>query len=204
MTLALALMVLITPLASTANQERSGLNYSKELNILLGMVNSSYTENESSLTGPNTTTISSGAISSLNALLHYRFKNEEKHAWFAQVNIPLASGATGSYLSTGGGLEYIWGKVPTRSTLSDSKTSLMVSPTLRYFAGAEGNIAYITYFTESAKKSDTLVEIGGYGGLGYKMSRYDLRFQAGFNRGVGVNTSVNTIKAFFGLSYYID
>jgi hypothetical protein len=192
------------PVASKASDQKAGLNYSKELNIMIGMVNSSYTENESSITGPNTSEVSAGAISSINALLHYRFKNEDTHAWFAQANIPLLSGSTGSYLSAGGGLEFIWGKASTRSTLSDAKTSLTVTPTLRYFAGVESNIAYVTYFTETAKKSDTMVELGGYGGIGYKLSRYDLRFQAGFDRGIGVNTTATTIKAGVGITYYVD
>ncbi len=195
---------MLTPTILGASEPNSGLNYSKELNIMMGMVNSSYTENESSLTGPNTSEVSAGAISSINALFHYRFKNEDTYAWFAQASVPLLSGSTGSYLSGGGGLEFIWGKASTRSTLSDSKTSLTVTPTLRFFAGLESNIAYVTYFTETAKKSDTQVELGGYGGIGYKLGSYDLRFQAGFDRGVGVNTTATTIKAGLGLSYYVD
>lgn len=183
---------------------RGKLRTSDEFTLMLGMTNVSFTENQTSLSGPNTQTAASGAISSINTLLHYRFKQTDNRAWFTQVNIPVLSGATGSYLSGGGGMEFTWGESPNRSTLQDQHTSLVISPTIRYFAGIEANLSYIAYLTETAKKSDTLIEIGGYGGIGYKIRNYNLRFQAGFDRGTGISTNGNAMKAMAGATMFID
>jgi hypothetical protein len=164
----------------------------------------SFTENQSTLTGPNISEAASGSISSLNALLHYRFKNDTPRSWFAQTNIPIMSGSTGNYLSAGGGIEFTWGETSAKSILKDSTTSLVVLPIARYFLGIETNIAYIAYLTETAKKSDTLLEIGGYGGLSRKLGKFYLRAQAGIDRGVGVNTSTMGIKALFGGTIFLD
>ncbi len=168
------------------------------------MANVSFTENKSTLSGPNISEAASGSISSINALIHYRFKNETPRSWFVQTNIPLMSGSTGNYLSGGGGIEFTWGETSAKSILKDATTSLVVSPITRYFLGLETNIAYIAYLTETSKKSDTLLEIGGYGGLSRKVGKFYLRIQAGIDRGVGVNTSTMGIKALFGGTIFLD
>jgi hypothetical protein len=187
-----------------AQDKASGLKFSDELSILMGVANVSFTENKSTLTGPNISEAASGSISSLNALLHYRFKNDTPRSWFAQTNIPIMSGTTGNYLSAGGGIEFTWGEASAKSILKDSTTSLVVYPITRYFLGLETNIAYIAYLTETAKKSDTLLEIGGYGGLSRRLGKFCLRIQAGIDRGVGVNTSTMSMKALFGGTIFLD
>lgn len=197
-------MNVTTAFSSDLLTNKSEMKFSEELNIMIGMANVSFTENQSQLTGPNASEAASGSISSINTLLHYRFKNDSQRSWFVQANVPLASGATGSYLSSGGGLEFIWGKAASRTILKDSTTSLTISPTLRYFAAIEANIAYIAYLTETAKRSDTLLELGGYGGISYKVSNYHLRVQAGIDRGIGVNTTTLGMKAMLGGTIFLD
>ncbi len=191
-------------MTARAQEKSSGLKFSNELSILLGVANVSFTENQSTLSGPNISEAASGSISSMNALLHYRFKNDSPRSWFVQTNIPIMSGSTGNYLSGGGGIEFTWGEVSAKSILKDSTTSLVVYPITRYFLGVETNIAYIAYLTETAKKSDTLLEIGGYGGISRKIGKYYLRAQAGVDRGVGINTSTLGIKALFGGTIFLD
>jgi hypothetical protein len=196
---------LLTNISITfAQDQKTGLKFSDELSILLGMSNTSFTENQSTLTGPNISEAASGSISGMNALLHYRFKNDTSRSWFAQANLPIMSGATGSYLSGGGGIEFTWGEISAKSILKDSTTSLVVYPRMRYFLAIETNIAYIAYLTETAKKSDTLLELGGYGGISAKLGKYYLRAQGGVDRGVGVNTSTFGFKAFFGGTIFLD
>jgi hypothetical protein len=200
----LFILLLLNPLTVSAQEKSSGLKFSNELSILLGIANVGFTENQSTLSGPNISEAASGSISSMNALLHYRFKNDSPRSWFVQTNIPIMSGSTGNYLSGGGGIEFTWGEVSAKSILKDSTTSLVVYPITRYFLGIETNIAYIAYLTETAKKSDTLLEIGGYGGISRKIGKYYLRAQAGVDRGVGINTSTLGIKALFGGTIFLD
>jgi hypothetical protein len=171
---------------------------------MIGMANVSFTENQSTLTGPNIAEAASGSISSINAGIHYRFPTESRYAWFTQLSIPLMSSSTGTYFSGGGGLEYSWGQSASRSVLKDSTTSLVVSPVTRYFVAGELNAAYMAYTTLEAKKSDSLLEVGGFGGVSRKVSKYHLRAQAGVGRGVGVSTSTLAIKLMAGITTFFD
>jgi hypothetical protein len=182
----------------------SGLKFSSELSVMIGMANIGFTENQSTLTGPNISEAASGSISSINAAFHYRLPTESRYAWFVQSSIPLISNSVGTYFSGGGGLEYSWGQSASRSVLKDSTTSLVVSPVTRYFVGGELNVAYMAYTTLSAKKSDTLLELGGFGGVSRKLGRFHLRVQGGVGRGVGVTTSTIGIKAMAGLTTFFD
>lgn len=171
---------------------------------MLGMANVSFTENQPTLTGPNISEASSGSISSINAYLHYRFPTDSRYAWFVQSSIPLLTNSIGTYFSGGGGLEYSWGQSAARSVLKDSSTTLVISPVTRYFVAGEINAAYMAYTTLTAKKSDTLLEIGTFGGVSRKFSKFHLRAQAGICRGVGVTTSTMGIKAMLGLTSFFD
>lgn len=171
---------------------------------MLGMANIGFTENQSTLTGPNISEAASGSISSINASIHYRFPTNARYAWFIQSSIPLLTNSIGTYFSGGGGIEYSWGQSLARSVLKDSTTSLVISPITRYFFAAELNMAYMAYTTETAKKSDSLLEIGAFAGVSRKLGKIHLRLQAGGARGVGVSTSTIGIKAMLGATFFYD
>ncbi len=168
------------------------------------MANIGYTENQSTLTGPNVQEAASGSVASINALLHYRFRSDEKKAWYGQFTFPLMGG-TGSYIAGGGGIEYYFGTTPNaRITLKDATTSFVLSPVRRYFFMGGVNMAYISYVTETAKKNDTLLEIDLGGGMSHRFKSWTLRIQGGMARGIGVATTTMGMKAMVGGIFFLD
>jgi hypothetical protein len=167
------------------------------------MTNISFAEGESNLSGENQTEPASGAVSGISGMLHYKFKTQKTRVWYAQFTFPIMAGQ-GSYLSGGGGMEFYWGQTASRTMLKDATTSLVLSPVTRYFTFAEMNIGYLAYLTETAKKNDTMLEIGGGGGLLRKFDKWTLRAQAGIARGVGIVTTTMGMKVMVGGTFFLD
>jgi hypothetical protein len=182
---------------------QSNLKKSDEFSILIGMANIGFSESQSALTGPNQTEAASGSVAAISGMLHYRFRTDDKRAWYTQFTFPLLAG-TGSYLSGGGGMEYYFGKVPAKITLRDATTSLILTPVTRYFVMGGLNIGYIAYITETAKKNDTLLEIDIGGGMSRSFNKWTLRVQGSIARGVGVVTTTMGMKAMIGGIFFLD
>lgn len=182
---------------------QSGLKKSDEFSLMIGMANVSFTESQSTLAGPNQQTPASGSVASISGMLHYRFRMEEKMAWYGQFIFPLMA-SEGSYLSAGGGVEYYFGKSPAKIILKDATTSFTLIPVTRFFVMGGLNMAYIAYVTETAKKNDTLLEIDIAGGMSRKFNKWTLRAQAGIARGVGVATTTMGMKAMIGGIFFLD
>ena len=63
----------------------------------------------------------------------------------------------------------------------------------------------MVYTTLNARKTDILLDLGGFGGGTYIINeKWRVRGQLGVARGTGVATTTLEIKAFFGLSYYVN
>lgn len=170
---------------------------------MIGMANIGFTENQSSLSGPNVSEAASGSVASISGMLHYRFRTDEKLAWYGQFTFPMMA-SEGSYISGGGGIEYYFGKAPAKIILQDSITSFTLTPVTRYFLIGGLNMGYISYITETAKKNDTLLEIDLGGGISHRFSKWTLRAQAGIARGVGVATTTMGMKAMVGGIFFLD
>ena len=171
---------------------------------MIGMANISFTENQTTLQGPNQTVPFSGSVSSISGSLHYRFLTVDRKAFYSQFTFPLMGGSTGTYLAGGAGMEYYWGSMSSKASLSDSTTSLVLSPTMRYFVLSQLNIGYLSYTTLTAKKNDTLMEIELGGGLSKAFTKWTLRAQASMARGIGVTTTTMGMKLFFGGIFFLD
>lgn len=167
------------------------------------MANLSFTENQSTLAGPNQKEAASGSVSGINGLIHYRFKTFDKIALFGQFSFPLLA-SEGTYISGGAGGEYYFGRSTSKMSLRDSTTSFVLTPITRFFASAGLNMAYISYKTETAQKSDTLLELEVGGGMSRKFSNWTLRAQLGVGRGVGVATSTFGFKGYLGGIFFLD
>lgn len=170
---------------------------------MIGMTNVSFAETQAALQGENQQAAASGSVAGISGMLHYRFRTDDRKAWYSQFTFPLMA-SQGTYLSGGGGLEYYWGKTPAKMTLHDSTTSFVVSPVMRYFALVGLNMGYLAYLTPTAKKNDTLLELEVGGGISRKFSKFTLRAQLGMARGVGVTTTTMGMKAMLGGIFFLD
>jgi hypothetical protein len=179
---------------------------SEEFSVMVGMTNVSFAESASSLQGPNTAEVASGAVSQISSQLHYRFRTDDRKAWYGQFTFPLMGSGTGTYMAGGGGMEYYFGSTsPARYVLSDIATTLTMTPTTRYFLMGGINMGYLAYLTETAKKNDTLLEIEVGGGISRQFSkRWTIRASAGVARGIGIATTTMGMKALLGGIFYLD
>jgi hypothetical protein len=88
--------------------------------------------------------------------------------------------------------------------LNNSGTTLKLKPGNNYFWGLEAGIGYLAYSTESAKKTDVLLDVGGLLGMNYVYNdNWQFRFTGGLTRGTGVVTTVIEMKVFAGVTYYL-
>ena len=176
---------------------------SDEFSLMTGMTNISFTESQAALSGPNQQTPASGSVAGISGMLHYRFRTDDRKAWYSQFTFPLMA-SQGTYLSGGAGMEYYWGQAPARIVLSDATTSFTLSPVTRFFALGGINLGYLAYLTPTAKKNDTMLELEVGGGMSRRFSRFTLRAQAGIARGVGVATNTMGMKAMLGGIFFLD
>lgn len=170
---------------------------------MVGMANVSFTETEASLEGENKQEASSGSVAGISGMLHYRFRTDDRVAWYSQFTFPLMPGE-GTYLSAGAGLEYYWGKSSAKVTLNDATTSFVLTPVTRYFILGGVNMAYLAYLTPNAKKNDTLLEIELGGGISRKFKSWTIRAQAGMARGIGIATNTMGMKGMVGGIFFLD
>jgi len=178
---------------------------SEEFSLLLGMTNVSFAETQSSLQGPNTQTAASGSVAQISSQLHYRFRTDDRKAWFGQFTFPVVGSATGTYMAGGVGMEYYWGKTPARMVLSDSTSSFSITPVTRLFAFGSINMGYLAYLTPTAKKNDTMLELEAGGGISRQFSkRWNIRATASMARGIGIATTTMGMKAMIGGIFYLD
>lgn len=102
-------------------------------------------------------------------------------------------------------MEFFINSLSSKVSYTGSGTNLKITPTLRYFWGFQGGLGYLTYSTETAKKSDLLFEIGLLGGIIYRISqKWGIRGQLDVARGTGVTTSTFNTKFMLGGSYYFS
>ena len=176
-----------------------------ELSASLGLINVYYSEAGSQLTGlPNILDAKGGNVSVLSANIHYKFKPSYHSSWFLNASLPFISTSSDSYFSLGGGYEYYFSKLGSRSVIKDGDTSIKISPKFHYFVGGELNAGYLVYTTEEAQKNDTLLEFEALAGAVYAWKKkWAFRGQLSISKGVGIATSTFGVKAFVGGTYFL-
>lgn len=178
----------------------------KEITYSIGLVNASYAEGQSVLTGKNVSEAASGSVSSISGHVEYKFAPGLERSYYFSGTFPLMSSPTGSYFGAHFGAEFYFGTSSgSKVSYSHSGTSIKLKPKNLYFWSLESGLGYLVYNTETAQKTDLLLDLGGNLGMIYTMSEnWRLKATVGMTRGTGVVTTTMEMKAFFGLSYFIN
>ena len=178
----------------------------KELSYNIGLVNASYQESQTTLSGKNQIAAASGSVSSISGMVNYKFAPGLERSYYIQGTFPLMAGATGSYFGGHFGAEFYFGSSSgSKVSYNNSGTTVKLKPKSLFFWGLEGGLGYLIYVTPTQKKTDILLDLGANLGMIYTLSeRWRLRAAAGLTRGTGVATSTMEMKAFFGLSFFVD
>lgn len=184
----------------------SGEVIEKELSYNIGMVNASFQESESTLTGENVTEAASGSVSSISGMVNYKFAPGIERSYYLQGTFPLLPGATGSYFGAHFGSEFYFGTSSgSKVSYNNSGTTVKLKPKSLYFWGLEAGLGYLVYLTETQKKTDLLLDLGANVGMLYTWSeKWRLRGTIGMTRGTGVATTTMEMKAFFGVTFFDD
>jgi hypothetical protein len=178
----------------------------KEISYNIGLVNASYAEAQSTLTGKNVKEASSGSVSSISGQIQYKFAPGLERSFYFSGTFPLLPNPTGSYFGAHYGAEFYFGSSSgSKISFSHSGTSVKLKPKNLYFWSLEGGLGYLIYNTETAKKTDMLLDIGGNLGILYTLSEaWRIRATLGMTRGTGVATTTMEMKAFFGVVYFTN
>lgn len=178
----------------------------KEISYNIGLVNASFAEGQSTLTGENVEEPASGSISSISGQVVYKFAPGLEKSYFTSVTFPLLPSPIGSYFGAHFGAEFYFGTSSgSKISFSNAGSSVKLKPKNLYFWSLEGGLGYLIYSTETAKKTDMLLDIGANVGMLYTMSEsWRLRGTIGMTRGTGITTTTMEMKAFFGVTYYVD
>lgn len=106
--------------------------------------------------------------------------------------------------SFGSGYSYYFGE----SLISDilieiGGGSVSVSPGFRYYVGAQSDLSYLFYTSESAKRTDFLFQLGGHGGMLYRWKNFDLKAHFEYAKGFGSVVSTSEMRILFGISHQL-
>lgn len=178
---------------------------SDSFSISLGMVNVSFTESESTLAsddGEEPEEAGSGSSAVISLDLTYNRPLDEKKDVYGRIIVPFMT-TTGSGLVLGsGGMNYYFSGLSSDIKTDDQDVKVRISPDMRYYVGGELGFGYLIYTTESAKKSDILLNIGGHGGLLYSFrDHWSVKGELGIGKGVGTKVSTTMMKVIFGVNY---
>lgn len=176
----------------------------QEISYSVGAVNASYAEGQGNLTGENVAEPASGSVMSISGNVNWKFKPGLERSYYLSGTFPLVPNPQGSYFGAHVGMESYFGKTGSRMRLNNSGTTLKLKPGNNFFWGLEGGVGYLAYTTESAKKTDILLDLGALVGMNYIYSdNWQFRMSAGFARGTGVVTTVMEMKVFAGVTYIL-
>lgn len=177
-----------------------------QVNFGGGMVNAGFTETPSGLQSTSSTatpeTAASGSVATMSAFVDWEKFLSAETSVLSRAIVPLLPGAAGSYIGFGAGLNRYFKSLSSVGSFVTKDAKLTIVPKWRFYYGGMVTGAYLIYNTETAKKSDTQVELGGQAGAIYnKDQRWGYKSEFGFARAVGFNTTAMTMKIFFGAVY---
>lgn len=173
----------------------------------MGIAMVSFAEQESSLDGDNISDPASGSFSSISSSIYYKFFQKDKFDVYLSGAFPLVSDGN-TFFSAGVGGEYFLTKENHRVTEAREGFKISISPTLRYFLIGEVNLIYLSYLTDSSKKSDINIEFAGGGGATYAFGGswdgWGIRASGVLGRGLGVISSTFNVRLFGSVVYFLD
>lgn len=171
----------------------------------IGMVNISFAESDSTLAGDEDEEDAppgSGSASVMSMELSYHVPTSLKKEFFFRTLIPFQP-TTGNALILGGaGMNYFINGQSSAVQTDNEDIEIRIMPKFRYYVGGQISFGYLVYNTETAKKSDILMELGAQGGAIYAWNEHwGIKGEAGFGRGIGTKVATTGIRIMLGTTY---
>lgn len=173
----------------------------------LSMVNLSYTETESQLEDDNTLNDKTPASSSASVIsldVSYDIPLDIKKTMFFKGVFPFMTATGSSLVSLSGGMNYFFKSMSSSSSGVTPGSNLKVFPQWRYFAGGQVGVGYLIYTTDTAKKSDIMIQLAIQGGVIYNLGeKWGVKGELVIGRGSGTAASATNMSMMAGLTYTI-
>jgi hypothetical protein len=182
---------------------------SSQLSFGLGMANVSFTETESGLKATPGASAppepASGSFVTTGAFIDWERFISHKLSYVGKLFFPLMPSPEGSFLYGGGGLNYYFNSISTPTSFLKDGTKITFTPTWRYYVGTALGAGYLIYNSETAKKTDTLIELSASAGAAYtKNKKWSYKAEGSLGRGIGFNSSTIGMRVLIGLAYNLD
>ena len=107
--------------------------------------------------------------------------------------------------TVGSGYSFFFGD----SLISDIKVEIgggtvTVEPGFRYYVGAQADLSYLFYTSETAKRTDFLFQAGGHAGALYRWKKgIDLKAHFEYAKGFGSVVSTTEMRILLGVSHHL-
>ncbi len=187
----------------------SAAEYAHYFSSSLGMINMSFQEGETPISSldPDEDEIiprlqDSGTSSVLSMELSYHVPISAKMDYFGKLVLPIQLSSGDSYVYGGGGMNYFFGGLSSELSAENQTVRIRMTPRLRYYAGGQVGLGYLVYLTETAKKTDMVLDVSAHGGGIYSFrGRWGIKGEVGYGMGFGTNISTTGLRIFVGSTY---
>ena len=196
-------LLLLSLLVISQNKAFADIDYMDQVSVSFGMVNSSYSQNESSFN--EGATLANGAVSVISINLNYELFKARQNSHLFKISLSGIAGEVSKYYNLGYARRYYFGSVGTRIIQSDNAVKVKMVPKSRYYLGYDIGTYYMVYETKTEVRSDIGLEAGGHAGFLWSVdSLKSYKAQISIVKGTGVETTSINTQLFFGMSFFID
>jgi hypothetical protein len=177
-------------------------NFKDQLGVALGMVNSSFSQQEDVFSKSATTFSGSVAVISLD--LCYEIFTSRKRSYFFRGTASGIAGEVSKYYAISSGQRFYFGADGVSGIYIDPSIKITINPVFRYYAGWAVGIFSTIYEPGEGVRSDIGIEIGGFGGILYSKSKtVSYKAELTILKGTGIETTTMDMQVFFGATFFI-
>lgn len=187
----------------TSSTVFSDVKYKDQVSVSMGMVNSSFSQQEGAIS--DSKTASSGSVSVIALDLSYEFFFNRRFSFFLRGTGSGLAGEISKYFSFSGGQRFYFGADGTSAKFKDNDFEISTVPVFRYYAGWTAGTFYMIYEPKKEVRSDIGVEFGGLGGILFSADpKSSYKCELTVLKGSGTETTSMDIQVFFGASYFVN
>ena len=181
-----------------------------QLTVSIGSVSTNFSESQSKIqsTDGNSAAATqpySGTASSMPIDVNFEYFTSLRKSYFVAAGGPVMASTPDRFFYTEFGMNFYLSALGAPTYVSDQKVEIRLAPKFRYYIGPMLGVSYLVYNTKSAIKNDVIVDLGGQAGVIYSVnSKWGLRAEGNFSRGIGALLSSMTMKIIVGTSFNLN
>ena len=184
---------------SASGYSKSG--FLNQSTLSLGMTTINFTETDEGLGSVEKP--ASGSNSFVSVDYNYQFMNKQDRSYYIRLFSPFLESSGSGYFGSTLGVNYYFNSISSEINFLSQNDSISLKPQIIYSFGAEVGTGYLVYLTETAKKSDILIEYSAQLSVSYAISRSNnIKLHMAFGQGIGAEVNALIMKLFLGYNTY--